>query len=221
MDASSLQPYRVKRITPRLIEIMNRMVLGQAPKEIREEFGITSSRFSIIINSPLFRLELKKKLLRREEVIFDIQENLLEGAKLGTQLYRDILNTSNGYPTELKLKAANAVVGSAVKLIGGVNGGNGGNGGETEEGKSYEERLREVTIRETIRTPLSSLPEKVDQIEDILSEGSPQEEDDETPSSEADLLFGLIDKEEDFEPLKSIEEALPKVEQSESNVDAD
>ena len=221
MDAPSTASLRVKTITPRLVEIMNRMVLGQPAKQIREEFGITPGRFSIIINSPLFKLELKKKLLKREEIIFDIQENLLEGAKLGSKLYRDILDPTNadGYPTETKLKAANAASTFAVKLINSSNGGNGGNGDESGEGKSYEERLREITVRETIRT-VTPLPGEKDQIIDILAENYPLVEEDETPP-EADLLFGRVDVEEDFEPLKSIEEVLPKVEQCVSKNDAD
>ena len=192
--------------------------MGQASKEIREEFGISPVRFSIIINSPLFKLELKKKLLKREEVILDIHENLLEGAKLGTKLYRDILNTPDGYPTEMKLKAANAVTGFAVKLIIGANGGNGGNGDGPEEGRSYEERLREVTIKESIKL-VTQAPEENKQIKDILSENYPQGE--EEPPNETDLLFGLVGEEETFEPLKQIEEALPKAKQSESMVDTD
>lgn len=159
MADQSLQYYRIKKITPRLIEIMNRMVLGEVPRKIREEFGLSISRFSVIINSPLFKLELKKKLLRREELMLDIQGNILEGAKLGTKLYRDILDSPDNYSTDIKLKAANAAAGFAVKLMDGGGGGgeNGGNGSE-EEGKSYEERLKEVTYKETIRT-VTSLPE--------------------------------------------------------------
>jgi hypothetical protein len=172
MDAPSTANLRVKRITPRLIEIMNRMVLGQPGKEIRREFGITASRFSIIINSPLFKLELKKKLLKREEVIFDIQENLLEGAKMGSHLYREILDPTNGFPTETKLKAANAASTFAVKLI---NGSNGGNGDEPslEGEKSYEERLREVTFKETVRK-VRGVEDKED-IGEILAENYPPE----------------------------------------------
>ena len=192
---ATLDYYRTKKITPRLIEIMNRMVLGEAPKKIREEFGLSTSRFSVIINSPLFKLELKKKLLRREELMLDIQGNILEGAKLGTKLYRDILDSPDGYTTETKLKAANAAAGFAVKLMdGGGNGGgeNGGNGSEGE-GKSYEERLREVTLKETIRT-VTHTPEV-----------------DTSPPNENDLLLGFTEE----------EDITPKSDQSESIIDTD
>lgn len=195
MADQSLQYYRIKKITPRLIEIMNRMVLGEIPKKIREEFGLSTSRFSIIINSPLFKLELKKKLLRREELMLDIQGNILEGAKLGTKLYKDILDSPDGYTTETKLKAANAAAGFAVKLMDGSNGGNRENGGNgsKEEGKSYEERLREVTLKETIR--------KVTHTPEV----------DDTPPNKDDLLLGLTVE----------EEILPKNDESESIVDTD
>ena len=220
MDAPSTASLRVKKITPRLIEIMNRMILGQPSKQIREEFGITAGRFSIIINSPLFRLALKKKLLKREEVIFDIQENILEGAKMGTRLYREILDPTNSHPTEIKLKAANAAAGLAVKMMNGSNGGNGVNGNGSEgEGKSYEERLREVTFKETVRTVIPALEDKSEQITDILAESYPEGE--ESLLSDADLLFGEIGEEDNFEPSKKIEDMIPKVEESVSKHDAD
>lgn len=92
--------------------------------------------------------------------MLDIQGNILEGAKLGTKLYRDILDSPDNYSTDIKLKAANAAAGFAVKLMDGGGGGgeNGGGNGSEEEGKSYEERLKEVTYKETIRT-VTSLPE--------------------------------------------------------------
>lgn len=221
MDSQSISTFRIKRITPRLMEIMNRMVLGQPPKQIREEFGISPLRFSLIINSPLFKLELKKKLLKREEVILDIHENILEGAKLGSKLYRDILESPDGYPTDTKLKAADRTTSLALKLITSTEEENGRNGNNSFEGKGYEQRLREVTFRETVTTVDSSEPPSK-QLESALTENYPQEEgEDEDISTEADLLFGKIEKEENFELLPQIEKVISKMSESVSKHESD
>ncbi len=47
-------------IRPRHREIMRRLVCGQTQREIAEELSLNEGRLSIIINSPLFKVELKK-----------------------------------------------------------------------------------------------------------------------------------------------------------------
>lgn len=223
MDTPLVYAQRVKKMTPRLVEIMNRLVLGQKGKEIQEEFGIAPSRFSLIINSPLFKLELRKKMIKREEKILDIQENLLDGAKLGSQLYKDILDNKNGYPTETRLKAANSATGLVVKMIHSSEGGNGDGGiGGSLEGKSYEERLREVTIKESVKMITASPKEEGDEIKTLLAESYPPSLEDDL-EDESNLLFNPLGEkeEEEFEPMKKIEEILPTREESESNVDSD
>lgn len=108
--------------------------------------------------------------------MLDIQANILEGAKLGTKLYKDILDSPDAYSTDTKLKAANAAAGFAVKLMDGGNGGGGENGGNGSEGegKSYEERLREVTFKESIKTVIHPSEDK--QIGALLDESYPTEE---------------------------------------------
>lgn len=219
MDTALVYAQRVKKITPRLVEIMNRLILGQKGKEIQDEFGITPSRFSIIINSPLFKLELRKRMMKREEKLLDIQENLLEGAKLGSQLYKDILDSKSGHPTETRLKAANSATSLVIKMLHSPDGGNGDVGG-VEEGKSYEERLREVTIKESVKmitTPSKEGKEK-DEIEALLVENYPPEVEEEL-MDEKDLLFGHLGEgeeggegegEEGFEPTEKIEDILPR-----------
>jgi hypothetical protein len=47
-------------IRPRHREIMRRLVCGQTQRDIASELGLTESRLSIIVNSPLFKVELAK-----------------------------------------------------------------------------------------------------------------------------------------------------------------
>lgn len=197
MQSSSTQALQIKRILPRHVEIMNRLILGQKQSEISREMSVTEARLSIIINSPLFQLELRKKMLRRAEKVLDLEENILNGANLGAKFHREILESPSGaFPTEIKMRSATVMATIGSKLIHPSNGGNGGNGGEIG-GKSYEERLREVSFKETIRT--------VER--DDLREQLDGEEID-----EADMTFGAIDEEERAFPT-SVGEILTEIEE--------
>jgi hypothetical protein len=181
---------------------MNRLILGQRQSEIAKDMSITEARLSVIINSPLFQLELKKKQLRRAEMVLDLEENILNGANLGAKLHRDILESPKGtYPTEVKMKAATVMASIGAKLIRTAVSGGGGNGGSSEmTGKSYEERLREVTFKETIRE-VKEEPDVRDQLsaEDI---------------DEADLIFGDIDEQEEREFPEPVQSIIEKSEEA-------
>ena len=58
------QSVQISKILPRHIEIMNRLLLGQKEVEIANDLGMSQSRISIIVTSPLFQLELKRQLRR-------------------------------------------------------------------------------------------------------------------------------------------------------------
>ncbi len=155
MDNPTTANLRIRRFTPRNLEMLERLMLGQKPGQIAREMGLTINRVSIIINSPLFKLELKRKMMRREEKLVEIQENILEGAKLGTQFQKELLEAPPGaYPTELKVRVGTQMTLMAFKMMqtGGGNGEEAGGGTEVGEGQTYEERLRKVTIEETFKT---------------------------------------------------------------------
>ena len=198
MQSSSTQSLQIKRVLPRHIEIMNRLLLGQRQSEISKEMSITEARLSIIINSPIFQIELKKKMLRRAEQVLDLEENILKGANLGAKFHRDILESPAGtYPTEIKMKAATVMTTIGSKLIHPSNGGP-SNGGEEIGGKSYEERLREISFKETIHT-----------VHTIGEGGDPDVRDqlDSEEIDEADMVFGEIDGDE-LEMAPSIAEII-------------
>jgi hypothetical protein len=189
----SIDTLQIKRILPRHVEIMNRLLLGQKQVEISRDMSITEARLSVIINSPLFQLELKKKMLRRAEQVLDLEDNILKGANLGAKFHRDILESPTGtYPTEIKMRAATVMTTIGAKLVHPSNGGSQSNVDELG-GKSYEERLREVTFKETVREV------KGDNLRDQLAA---EEIDD------ADMIFGDIDGEEEREFAQSTEEVL-------------
>jgi len=199
MDTAATALQRIKRLLPKHEEIMNRLILGQKQKDIAGEMGMTQARLSIIVNSPLFQLELKKKMMRREEKMVDIEDNLLEGAKLGTKFHKDILEGQ--YPTEVKMRSATVMSTLGAKMI---NSRNGGSSiiEESGEGKSYEERLREVTFKESVKVVT-----KKGEIDETLNESYPSNDETEL-EDERDLLFGPIEEESEFDPSPKIETIL-------------
>lgn len=167
----------------------------------------------MIVRSPLFQLELKKKLLRREERLVEIQDNFLDGAVLGTKFHKDILEGS--YPTETKMKSATVMSTLAARLLVGGGRPDSQREGVPQDGRSYEERLKEVTIRETVKTVMAPPPNQPlesgresevgdKEIEALLAESYPdyEEVDD---LKEEDILFGSLEEE-------TSESAYPKIE---------
>ena len=187
----------VKQLRPRHLEMMHRLIAGQKGKDIAREMGVTQGRLSIIIHSPLFQLEMRKLLLKREEKLFHIQENFLDAAELGTKMHKDILEGS--YPTELKLKAATTMTVLVARVL---KPGNGiPDGGDGEE-KSYEERLREVTFRETVRKvsgkdgEASNDPETPQDVVGLLENIYPEDAALDI-AGEEDVVFGAAKDEDD------------------------
>lgn len=74
----SVEKYGLGYIRPRHNEIARRLVSGQKPIDVQRVMGFSESRFSIIINSPLFKVVLAKLSKLRDENAVDIQEELKE-----------------------------------------------------------------------------------------------------------------------------------------------
>ena len=146
----------LQRLKPLHTEIMRRLIIGQTQRQIAEDMGLNEGRLSIIVRSPLFKLELKKLQARREERIFSIQEKLFEAGEKGVQLHLDIIEDnfrvkgSDGaetymmLPVELRQRSATAV----LAIVGRITKATapGGDGGD----ESYERILRETTTREVL-----------------------------------------------------------------------
>ena len=168
--SQSVEKMQLKSLAPRHLEIMDRLMAGQKQREISKDMGINEGRLSIIVNSPLFKLRMREKLLKREEKVLAIQENILMGAEIGTALHNTVINGQ--FPTEIKLRAAATMANLGLRMIQPLNQPkNGNNHPIEEEGKSYEERLREVTFREVVKTPIEN---KEDELEIALNSGIPQ-----------------------------------------------
>lgn len=197
----------ITKLTPRHREMMIRIINGQRNKTIAEDMGISENRFSIIKNSPLFRLELRKMMAKREEKVYSIQENFLDAADLGVKFHKTVLEAQPGlYTADTKLKSATTMAVLASRLL--RPGIQPSDGDGEESGLSYEERLRKVTIEESVKTVThQSPPDDVD-VDKLLEGDYPPETELET-GVEEDVLFGeMVDEDDIFNPPVKIEETL-------------
>lgn len=219
MDAQSTASLRITTLRPKYVEIMNRLICGQPSKVIAEEMNISPGRLSIIINSPLFKMELRRRMLQKEMLLMEMEEEMISAAKLGLQVHKEILDSKAGtYPTEVKLKSATTMVNLGARLL--VPKSFRANDRDDGNGEGYEERLKEVTIRERVRThlPPQENPQQLpDEISSTLNQNYPDDEDlssslltpeeEELESYQNALLEG--EREEDtFTPTKKISEII-------------
>jgi hypothetical protein len=82
----SVAKYGVAHIRPYHREIARRLVLGQKESEIRMYMGLSESRFSIIINSPLFKYEVARLEAYRDEGVGDVMQTLREVSPLALEV---------------------------------------------------------------------------------------------------------------------------------------
>ncbi len=76
--SSSVKRYSLGYIRPYHREIARRLVLGQNQATICKVLGMSSSRMSIIVNSPLFKIEVKRLEDLRDSGVGNIQDQLRE-----------------------------------------------------------------------------------------------------------------------------------------------
>lgn len=172
--ATPAQP--IKHILPRHVEIMRRLVLGEKQRDIARSLEMTESRLSIIVNSPLFQLELRKMQRRQEDRVAAIHEKIIVGAEKAVDLHNQIIDgavtmTDPEDGHELKVYvplAARQTSGTAIaNLFLRLHRGGALDPAEEDGQEGYESRLeREVTFKETEtvrrRGGKTALPSAVD-----------------------------------------------------------
>ena len=65
--SGKVSPQALQHIRPRHRQMMYRLIAGETQVSISKEMGITEHRLSIVVNSPLFKIEFKKL----EDAVFD------------------------------------------------------------------------------------------------------------------------------------------------------
>ena len=146
----------IQKVTPRHAEIMRRLTYGETQRDIARDLGMNEGRLSIIVNSPLFQLELRRLQHRREERINSIQDKIIEGAEKSITLHNQIIDgvimlkdgegeIAVDLPISARQQSATAIANLFLRLTKGSS----LSPGEEEEG-GYESRLeREVIFKET------------------------------------------------------------------------
>lgn len=192
----------IQRLQPRHIEIMRRLCLGEHQRDIANDLMIDESRLSVIVNSPLFKLELRRMQRRREDQTEKIINNIFDTVEKGTEIARDIVTKgtmkvldSDGktevdvpVPLNTKLAVLNTATTHFIKLS------RGRNLEFDEEDEDYEQSLmREVTVTEKISRKVKGRSKEVNEIEDALSLDHPLES--LLESAEVEAMDNIIDAE--------------------------
>lgn len=108
VESQSVVKYGLSYIRPYHREIARRLVLGQMQVDICEDLGMSVSRMSIIINSPLFKMELMKMEELRNSGVADVTKTLQEVSPLALEV---IERTMVGGKSEaIRFKAAQDIL---------------------------------------------------------------------------------------------------------------
>ena len=105
--SASVQKYGLNYIRPYHREIARRLVLGQTQGEICKQLGISASRMSIIVHSPLFKLELKRLEKARDEGVEDVTRTLQEISPVAIEVLERLMY--EGKP-QVRLQAASTLL---------------------------------------------------------------------------------------------------------------
>jgi len=104
----SVEMMQLEYIRPRHREIARRLILGQSQVEIARDLGMNQGRLSIIVNSPLFKLELKRLEDARDADAIDVTNSLKELAPAALDTVEKIMYQSKS--EQVKLKAAESIL---------------------------------------------------------------------------------------------------------------
>lgn len=154
----------IKTVRPLHREMIRRIVYGpprQTQKQIAEELGFDEHRFSIIVRSPLFQLELKKEQRRKDENLREETRErtygkIIDAAEKAIDLHASMIDGKIAFtdadgvtayvdlPFNLRQASATAVANLFLRLTRGAP-----LSPEEELNVPYEKKLKEVIIRQT------------------------------------------------------------------------
>lgn len=106
--SDSVVKYSLGEIRPIHREIARRLVVGQKPSEVRASLGLSSSRFSIITNSPLFKVEVKKLEMQRDQGVVDVTKTFKELSPIAIEQIERIMYVTKD--EHLKVKCAESIL---------------------------------------------------------------------------------------------------------------
>lgn len=109
--SQSVEHMQISYIRPYHREIARRLVLGQRASDIARDIGMTASRLSIIINSPLFKIELQRLEDVRDEGVGNIGKTLKELSPVALEVIERTMYQARS--EKLKFEAAQDVLNRA------------------------------------------------------------------------------------------------------------
>jgi len=124
-ESQSVTKYGLGYIRPYHREIARRLVLGEIQADIARSLGMSESRMSIIVNSPLFKLELQRLAVSRDEGVANVQQTLQAISPLALEVIERTMYSSKS--ETLKFAAAQDVLdragfGKTTKVVSNVSG---------------------------------------------------------------------------------------------------
>lgn len=106
--SDSVVKYSLAEIKPHHREIARRLVLGQKASHICVSLNMSVSRMSIIINSPLFKLELRRLEEERDRDVMNVKKALDEIAPVAVEVVERTMYMAPD--EELRFKAATDIL---------------------------------------------------------------------------------------------------------------
>lgn len=125
VESQTVVRYGLGYIRPYHREIARRLVLGERAVDISKSLGMGQERLSIIVNSPLFKLEVKRLEEMRDNGVADVQQTLREISPIALEVIERTMHSSKS--EALKFAAAQDVLdragfGKTTKVISNVSG---------------------------------------------------------------------------------------------------
>ena len=148
VESLSVTKYGLGYIRPYHREFARRLVLGEKAKEICDALGVSESRFSIIVNSPLFKMEIKRLEEMRDRGVGDVTQTLRELSPIALEVVERTMHKAKS--ESMRFTAAESILDRAgfgktsrtdVRVSGGIAS---SNLSQAELRKLVEERVKRM-----------------------------------------------------------------------------
>lgn len=125
VESQTVTQYGLGYIRPYHREIARRLVLGEMQSDIARALGLSINRMSVIVNSPLFKLEVKRLEQSRDAGVADVQQTLQSISPIALEVVERTMYSSKS--ETLRFSAAQDVLdragfGKTSKVITNVTG---------------------------------------------------------------------------------------------------
>jgi hypothetical protein len=135
-------------VRPRHREIARRLVLGETQSQIARSLNMSEGRMTLIVNSPLFKLEIAKMEKDRTDAVVDVANQIVLACPEALDQVERIMYTANS--EKVRLDAAKDLLDrggfGAVKKFAGVVG-----HGDIDTASMQDDELRKLVQQRLLR----------------------------------------------------------------------